>query len=68
MIQGAGNKKWERRASVDGGPQTDFSNMGECKGDSQPSTCLPVLPEININRTLLEITLIRSSSRWFSCV
>ncbi|TNM87641.1 hypothetical protein fugu_005862 [Takifugu bimaculatus] len=32
MIQGAGNKKWERRASVDGGPQTDFSNMGECKG------------------------------------
>lgn len=40
MIQGAGNKKWERRASVDGGPQTDFSNMGECKGDWRPSTCL----------------------------
>lgn len=34
MIEGAGNKKWERHASVDGGPPTDFSHMGECNGDS----------------------------------
>uniref|UniRef100_H3DCL9 Metalloendopeptidase n=1 Tax=Tetraodon nigroviridis TaxID=99883 RepID=H3DCL9_TETNG len=32
MIRGSGNRKWERRASVDGGPQTDFTNMGQCKG------------------------------------
>lgn len=33
MIQGPGNRKWERRSSVTAGPQTDFSNMGQCKGD-----------------------------------
>lgn len=33
MIHGSGNRKWERRASVDGGPQTDFTNMGQCKGE-----------------------------------
>lgn len=33
MIQGAGNNKWDWRASVDGGPQTDFSYMGECTGE-----------------------------------
>lgn len=32
MIQGPGNNKWERHASVDEGPQTDFTHMGECKG------------------------------------
>uniref|UniRef100_UPI0037E9B6E1 meprin A subunit beta n=1 Tax=Semicossyphus pulcher TaxID=241346 RepID=UPI0037E9B6E1 len=32
MIQGPGNRQWEQRASVSGGPQTDFSNMGQCKG------------------------------------
>ncbi|KAA8594567.1 meprin A subunit beta [Etheostoma spectabile] len=32
MIQGPGNSKWEQRSSVSGGPQTDFSNMGQCKG------------------------------------
>lgn len=32
MIQGPGNAKWEQRSSVSGGPQTDFSNMGKCKG------------------------------------
>lgn len=67
MIQGAGNKKWERQASVDGGPQTDFSNMGKCKGDCQPSTCL--VPEMNINRNAPENERsARSSSQWFSYV
>uniref|UniRef100_UPI003AABE8F2 meprin A subunit beta-like n=1 Tax=Centroberyx gerrardi TaxID=166262 RepID=UPI003AABE8F2 len=33
MIQGpGGNAKWEQRSSVTGGPQTDFTNMGQCKG------------------------------------
>ncbi|KAM9357980.1 meprin A subunit beta [Symphorus nematophorus] len=32
MIQGPGNRKWEHCSSVSGGPQTDFSNMGQCKG------------------------------------
>ncbi|XP_059197329.1 meprin A subunit beta [Centropristis striata] len=32
MIQGPGNAKWEQRSSASGGPQTDFSNMGQCKG------------------------------------
>lgn len=33
MIQGPGNRKWEQLSSVSGGPQTDFSNMRQCKGD-----------------------------------
>lgn len=33
MIQGPGNRKWERHSSVTAGPQTDFSNMGQCQGD-----------------------------------
>ncbi|XP_056270089.1 meprin A subunit beta [Pseudoliparis swirei] len=32
MIQGPGEAKWERRSSASGGPQTDFSNMGQCEG------------------------------------
>ncbi|XP_027132390.1 meprin A subunit beta isoform X2 [Larimichthys crocea] len=33
MIQGpGGNRKWDQRSSVGGGPHTDFSNMGQCKG------------------------------------
>ncbi|XP_019936134.2 meprin A subunit beta-like [Paralichthys olivaceus] len=32
MIQGPGNAKWEQRISVNGGPQHDFTNMGQCKG------------------------------------
>ncbi|XP_047442867.1 meprin A subunit beta-like [Mugil cephalus] len=32
MIRGPGNAKWERRSSVCGGPWTDFTNMGQCKG------------------------------------
>uniref|UniRef100_A0A672Z0V2 Metalloendopeptidase n=1 Tax=Sphaeramia orbicularis TaxID=375764 RepID=A0A672Z0V2_9TELE len=32
MIQGAGDAKWEQRNSVEGGPQSDFTNMGQCKG------------------------------------
>ncbi|XP_049444937.1 meprin A subunit beta-like isoform X2 [Epinephelus fuscoguttatus] len=32
MIQGPGNAKWERLTCARGGPQTDFSNMGQCKG------------------------------------
>ncbi|XP_041647721.1 meprin A subunit beta [Cheilinus undulatus] len=32
MIQGPGNKQWEQRSSVSGGPQMDFSNMGQCNG------------------------------------
>ncbi|KAM6938838.1 meprin A subunit beta [Lycodopsis pacificus] len=32
MIQGPGKAKWERSSSASGGPQTDFSNMGQCEG------------------------------------
>ncbi|XP_063323159.1 meprin A subunit beta-like [Pelmatolapia mariae] len=32
MIQGSGDAKWEQLASVAGGPQTDFTNLGQCKG------------------------------------
>ncbi|XP_060933417.1 meprin A subunit beta-like isoform X2 [Limanda limanda] len=32
MIQRNGNKKWEQRSSVSGGPQHDFTAMGQCKG------------------------------------
>ncbi|XP_033494395.2 meprin A subunit beta-like isoform X1 [Epinephelus lanceolatus] len=32
MIQAPGHAKWERRSSARGGPKTDFSNMGQCKG------------------------------------
>ncbi|KAG7233977.1 hypothetical protein INR49_028691, partial [Caranx melampygus] len=32
MIQGPGNAKWEQQSSVTGGPQTDFTSMGQCKG------------------------------------
>uniref|UniRef100_A0A672Z274 Metalloendopeptidase n=1 Tax=Sphaeramia orbicularis TaxID=375764 RepID=A0A672Z274_9TELE len=32
MIQSPGILKWERRSFVKGGPQTDFTNMGQCKG------------------------------------
>ncbi|XP_049421943.1 meprin A subunit beta-like isoform X2 [Epinephelus fuscoguttatus] len=32
MIQAPGHAKWEKRSSARGGPQTDFSNMGQCKG------------------------------------
>ncbi|TDH16472.1 hypothetical protein EPR50_G00019810 [Perca flavescens] len=32
MIQGPGKAKWEQRRSARGGPWTDFSNMGQCKG------------------------------------
>ncbi|XP_075997666.1 meprin A subunit beta [Genypterus blacodes] len=32
MIQGPGNAQWERHNAVSGGPQSDFTNMGECKG------------------------------------
>ncbi|XP_074524803.1 meprin A subunit beta-like [Halichoeres trimaculatus] len=31
MIQGPGNRPWEQQRSVSGGPQTDFSNLGQCK-------------------------------------
>nr|XP_040039993.1 meprin A subunit beta-like [Gasterosteus aculeatus aculeatus] len=32
MIQDPGKTKWEQRSSTSGGPQTDFSNMGQCEG------------------------------------
>uniref|UniRef100_A0A667ZV39 Metalloendopeptidase n=1 Tax=Myripristis murdjan TaxID=586833 RepID=A0A667ZV39_9TELE len=33
MIQGpGGNTKWEQLSSVSGGPQSDFTNQGQCKG------------------------------------
>ncbi|KAM4629296.1 meprin A subunit beta [Polymixia lowei] len=33
MIQGPSvNAKWEQRSAVPGGPQTDFTTMGQCKG------------------------------------
>ncbi|XP_035033200.2 meprin A subunit beta-like [Hippoglossus stenolepis] len=32
MIQEPGNTKWEQRSSVSGGPQHDFTTMGQCKG------------------------------------
>uniref|UniRef100_A0A665WPZ6 Metalloendopeptidase n=1 Tax=Echeneis naucrates TaxID=173247 RepID=A0A665WPZ6_ECHNA len=33
MIQGPGKANWERHSSVSGGPQTDFTTMGQCKGN-----------------------------------
>ncbi|XP_074492504.1 meprin A subunit beta-like isoform X2 [Sebastes fasciatus] len=48
MIQGPGNAKWEQRSSVSGGPQTDFSNMGQCKGGVMGSW---ELHNINLNVT-----------------
>lgn len=38
MIQGPGNRKWEQLSSVSGGPQSDFSNMGQCKGTGPSSS------------------------------
>ena len=36
MIQGPeGNRPWERRNHVDGGPQTDYTEMGDCKGETE---------------------------------
>ncbi|XP_026201449.1 meprin A subunit beta-like [Anabas testudineus] len=32
MIQGPGNAKWEQQSSASGGPEVDFTNMGQCKG------------------------------------
>ncbi|XP_067086611.1 meprin A subunit beta isoform X2 [Osmerus mordax] len=33
MIQGPeGNRPWERKNHVNGGPQTDYTEMGDCKG------------------------------------
>uniref|UniRef100_A0A3B4ZQ13 Metalloendopeptidase n=1 Tax=Stegastes partitus TaxID=144197 RepID=A0A3B4ZQ13_9TELE len=32
MVQGPSNAKWEQRSSVTGGPQSDFTNMGQCEG------------------------------------
>ncbi|KAI3368436.1 hypothetical protein L3Q82_025450, partial [Scortum barcoo] len=32
MIQGADSAEWKQLSSVNGGPQTDFSNMGQCTG------------------------------------
>ncbi|XP_053286625.1 meprin A subunit beta-like [Pleuronectes platessa] len=32
MIQEPGNPKWEQSRSVSGGPQHDFTAMGQCKG------------------------------------
>ncbi|XP_068175405.1 meprin A subunit beta [Antennarius striatus] len=32
MIQDHGNRNWEQLPSVSGGPQTDYTNMGQCKG------------------------------------
>ncbi|XP_015241270.1 PREDICTED: meprin A subunit beta-like [Cyprinodon variegatus] len=32
MIQGSSKATWERRSSAIGGPQNDFTNMGQCKG------------------------------------
>ncbi|XP_027884525.1 meprin A subunit beta [Xiphophorus couchianus] len=33
MIQGSSTAMWEQRSSVSGGPHTDFTNMGQCKGN-----------------------------------
>ncbi|XP_069006075.1 meprin A subunit beta [Embiotoca jacksoni] len=32
MVQQAGEGQWEQLSSVTGGPQTDFTNMGQCNG------------------------------------
>ncbi|MEQ2163125.1 Meprin A subunit beta [Goodea atripinnis] len=40
MIPGSGPAMWEQRSSVSGGPQTDVTNMGQCKGD------LPVITNV----------------------
>lgn len=37
MIQGPGNAKWEQQSSASGGPEVDFTNMGQCKGDNSTS-------------------------------
>lgn len=37
MIQGPGKVKWEQRSYVRKGPKTDFTNMGQCKGDNPSS-------------------------------
>uniref|UniRef100_A0A672YZN0 Metalloendopeptidase n=1 Tax=Sphaeramia orbicularis TaxID=375764 RepID=A0A672YZN0_9TELE len=34
MIDGPGNKKWEWRDSVEGGPESDFTTMGQREGNS----------------------------------
>ncbi|KAK2836030.1 hypothetical protein Q5P01_016514 [Channa striata] len=31
MIEGPGNSKWQQRSSVSGGPEADFTSMGQCK-------------------------------------
>lgn len=38
MIQGPGNAKWERQSFVSGGPNVDFTNMGQCKGEDPVQT------------------------------
>ncbi|RXN15244.1 meprin A subunit beta-like protein [Labeo rohita] len=38
MIQGdGGNAKWARVQTVEGGPQTDYTNLGQCQGGLQGS-------------------------------
>ena len=44
MIQGSGKARWEQHSSVTGGPQTDFTNMRQCKGEHQAlQMCVVVL-------------------------
>ncbi len=38
MIQGdGGNAKWARVQMVEGGPQTDYTNLGQCQGMNTPN-------------------------------
>lgn len=38
MVQGQGDKAdWDRVSSAAGGPNTDYSNMGKCTGENDPT-------------------------------
>ncbi len=61
MIQGdGGNAKWARVLMVEGGPQTDYTNLGQCQGMNTPNpitiqSCVGIQP----NTTQLNFAFIR---------
>ncbi len=56
MIQGdGGNAKWARVKRVKGGPQTDYTNLGQCQGMNTPNPITRIQP----NTTQLSFALIR---------
>ncbi len=45
MIQGdGGNAKWARVQRVKHGPQTDYTNLGQCKGMNTPNPITSIQP------------------------